>query len=288
MIGTVVAVVLVILFLFIIAMVVLFIYMIIKLGNDPYGLCIGYMKDDGLCCDTSFSSSDYSAITNIVTTDNIPQNMDDKNAIMKFMLGMLQLNIENKNIGIFENQYNYSNLFITYARMYTITRSDNPQLKDVFIVFNNVHDYNKIRSDTLNGATLPTTHFPAGTISYQYLSDIYQTIKTTFSTNYPDMVNNLYVVTKEDSATLGYQFRLDFHAINNIQFNFGEVNTFVDEPPFDPNMYKIVSSQDKYSTLYGPNIHTSSNGPSEPDDPNYLCIMDYHRAPYWNLFSITP
>lgn len=266
-----------------------FVFLLINLGKDPLGLCIGYMKDDGLCCDTVFAKADFDKVREFAAIENVPYDFSDKTNGLLFMLGLYQSLVDKHNITFFENQYTFSKLLITYAKMYIGPSSTNPDVttKNVYVVITNIHDYNKIRADTLNGATVPTVDdFPTGFKSFQYLKDMYNNIKTAFAPNYPSNVVNLYVVTVEDSGPLGYQFRQDFAAQGNIHYDFGQVRTYDTTIPVDDNMHTIDSDHDKYSSLYPDNFKGAGNYATPPADPNYLCVMDYHRTPYWNQYRI--
>lgn len=270
-----------ILFIIVVGLIMFLLYWFLW-RNNPTGLCYGKMKDDGLCCDSIFTKQDYINVKSFADDNtNIPNGMDDVNNVYRFLLALMEKHLTFEKINNIGPEYDYKEIGITYARMFVYTNSEHPNSKDVFLILGSILDYNELKT---NGSTKPTDAFPDGNVTFAYLKEKYDKIKSILQPNYPDSVTNLYVVTIDDSGSIGQQFRHDFQSQNSIQLNLGEIATIHGTPVADNNLYVATTSKDKYVNVISDNLSQNINKLSEPDDPNYLCLMDYHRTPYWALF----
>lgn len=254
--------------------------------QNSFNLCIGQMKEDGMCGDqSSYTADDYTTVKEQGVLTNIPDTLTtsaDKSKAHKFMIGIYQKIQDNENFQL-GTKYKWNYNLKTRGLMYVFENPEN-NLTDVFIFITPLKNYNDLYEVT----DIPVAMGTSTTIkTLPYLNDAYTSFKATFDANYPDDVNNLYILTADDAASLGMRFRADYTYTDNIQLVIGEVSTFYLSGgaviPNDPKMTTVYNStHDKYNTVIQSSYTLTSTQNKIPDlNKDLVNAGDYHTTPYY-------
>ena len=282
-------VLLIIFIILIIAVIAVLIWYFVFYQNT-FDLCMGKMKEDGMCCtDSSYTSDDYKAVKDYGVLNNIPDTLSgsNENDVMKMLLGYYQKLIDGEAINLGNKKV--WNLNLNGRGIMYEYSNPNTSKKDIFLFLLPLKNYNElvqITDFTLVDITLDSNN--TGFKVLKYLDDAYTSLKDTFINNYPAEVDNLYIVSADDTYSLGFRFLIDFASTNHILMGLGQVETFyksgATSGPTNANAYNLTASKDKdlYITSIKSELPLVAGGIEKTKNTeNLLCGGDYHSTPYY-------